>query len=179
MKGHVCLFLLLIGTALFAQSNATPEEATVLRIQQQWLEASQKGNGEALSQIIDDSFAGSSPDNHIINKQSLFPPSGSEPMFTNTHFESLNARVIGNTAVVFGSMIITGDPTGLRCAMVYRKRRGLDNDRRSTGTSVRDKRCRRTVALARPGYADFRVLRSRSSTTVVFASSTEGPVRLT
>ena len=124
MKGYVCLFLLLVSTALFAQSNATPEEAAVLRVQQQWLEASQKGNGEALSQIIDDSFAGSSPDNHIINKQSLFPPSGSEPMFTNTHFASLNARVIGNTAVVFGSMITTGDPTVLRCAMVYTKRAG-------------------------------------------------------
>jgi hypothetical protein len=114
MKGYVCLVLLLVGTALFAQSNATPEEAAVLRVQQQWLEASQKGNGEILSQIIDDSFAGSTPDNHIINKQSLFPASGSEPMFTNTHFVSLNARVIGNTAVVFGSMVTTGDPTVLR-----------------------------------------------------------------
>jgi hypothetical protein len=124
MKGYVCLFLLLVGTALFAQSNATPEEAAVLRVQQQWLEASQKGNGEALSQIIDDSFAGSTPDNHIINKQSLFPPSGSGPMFTNAHFVSLNARVTGNTAVVFGSLITTGDPTVLRCAMVYTKRAG-------------------------------------------------------
>ena len=31
MKGYVCLFLLLVGTALFAQSNATPEEAAVLQ----------------------------------------------------------------------------------------------------------------------------------------------------
>jgi len=124
MKGYVCLFLLLVGTALFAQSNATPEEAGVLRLQRQWLEASQKGNGEALRQIIDDSFVGSTPDNHIINKQSLFPPSGSQPMFTNTQFVSLNATVISNTAVVFGSMITTGDPTALRCAMVYRKRAG-------------------------------------------------------
>jgi ketosteroid isomerase-like protein len=30
----------------------------------------------------------------------------------------------GDTAVVFGSMITTGDPTVLRCAMVYRKRAG-------------------------------------------------------
>jgi hypothetical protein len=88
------------------------------------LEASQKGNGEALSQIIDDSFAGSTPDNHIIDKQSLLPPSGSEPMFTNTHFVSLNARVIGNTAVVFGRMITTGQSRVLRCAMVYTKRVG-------------------------------------------------------
>lgn len=123
MKGYVCLFLLLVGTALFAQSD-TPEEAAVLRVQQQWLEASQRGNGEALSQIIDDSFVGSTPDNHVIDKQSLFPPSGSEPMFTNTHFVGLNARVIGNTAVVFGDMITTGQPTGLRCAMVYTKRAG-------------------------------------------------------
>ena len=122
MKAHIGLLLLLAGTALFAQSNATPDEAAVLRVQQQWLEASQKGNGEALSQIIDDSFAGSTPNNQIINKQSLLPSSGSEPMFTNTHFVGLNARVIGDTAVVFGSMITTGDPTGLRCAMVYRKR---------------------------------------------------------
>ena len=35
MKGYLCLFLLLVGAALFAQSNATPEEAAVLRIQQQ------------------------------------------------------------------------------------------------------------------------------------------------
>ena len=123
MKGYVCLFLLLVGTALFAQSD-TPEEAAVLRVQQQWLEASQRGNGEALSQIIDDSFVGSTPDNHVIDKQSLFPPSGSEPMFSNTHFVGLNARVIGNTAVVFGDMITTGQPTGLRCAMVYTKRAG-------------------------------------------------------
>jgi hypothetical protein len=88
------------------------------------LEASQKGKGEALRQIIDDSFVGSTPDNHIINKQDLFPPKGSEPIFTNAHFVSLNARVIGNTAVVFGSMITAGDPTGLRCAMVYAKRDG-------------------------------------------------------
>jgi hypothetical protein len=70
MKGYVYLFLLLVGTALFAQSNATPEEVAVLRVQQQWLEASQKGNGEALSQIIDDSFAGSTPDNHITSSTS-------------------------------------------------------------------------------------------------------------
>jgi hypothetical protein len=124
MKGYVCLFFLLIGTALFAQSNATPEETAVLRIQQQWLEASQKGNSEALRQIIDDSFVGSTPDNHIIDRQSLFPPSGSEPMFTNTHFATLSAKVIGNTAVVFGNMITTGQPTALRCAMVYTKRTG-------------------------------------------------------
>lgn len=124
MKRCVCLFLLLSGTALFAQSNATPEEASVLRIQQQWLEASQKGNGEALRQIIDDSFVGSTPDNHIINKQSLFPPSASEPMFSNTHFVNLDAKVIGNTAIVFGRMMTTGDPTALRCAMFYRKQAG-------------------------------------------------------
>src|SRR6202035_2237873 len=34
MKGYVCLFLLFVGTALFAQSNATPEEVAVLRVQQ-------------------------------------------------------------------------------------------------------------------------------------------------
>ena len=124
MKGYVCLFFLLVGAALLAQSNATPEEAAVLRVQQQWLEASQKGDGNALRQIIDDSFVGSTPDNHIINKQSLFPPSGSESMFTGTHFASLEARVIGNTAVVFGSMITAGDPTVLRCAMVYTNRAG-------------------------------------------------------
>jgi hypothetical protein len=124
MKGYVCLFLLLVGTAVFAQSNGSPEEAAVLSVQRQWLEASQKGNGEALGQIIDDSFVGSTPDNQIINKQSLFPPSGSKPMFTSTHFVVLNAKVIGNTAVVFGSMITTGDPKSLRCAMVYAKRAG-------------------------------------------------------
>ena len=124
MKGYVCLLILLVGTALLAESKATPEVAAVLRVQQQWLEASQKGNGEALRQIIDDSFVGSTPDNHIINKQSLFPPSGSESMFTGTHFASLEARVMGNTAVVFGSMITTGDSTVLRCAMVYTKRGG-------------------------------------------------------
>ena len=124
MKGYVCLFLLLVGTAVLAQSNRSPDEAAVLSVQQQWLEASQKGNAEALRQIIDDSFVGSTPDNHIINKQSLFPPSGSEPMFANSHFVSLNARVIGNTAVVFAGMITTGDSTTLRCAMVYAKRAG-------------------------------------------------------
>jgi ketosteroid isomerase-like protein len=124
MKGYVCLFLLLVGTMLFGQEKATPEESAVLQLQRQWLEASQKGNGEALHQIIDDSFVGSTPDNHIVNKQSLFPPSGSEPMFTHTHFVSLNASVIGDTAVVFGSMVTTGDPKALRCAMVYRKRAG-------------------------------------------------------
>jgi len=122
MKGYVCLFLLLASTAVFAQSNATPEESAVLTVQRQWLEASQTGDGETLRHIIDDSFVGSTPDNHIINKESLFPPSGSAPMFTNTHFVSLNAKVIGNTAVVFGEMITTADPTALRCAMVYRKR---------------------------------------------------------
>jgi hypothetical protein len=78
----------------------------------------------ALRRIIDDSFVGSTPDNQIINKESLFPPSGSEPMFTNAHFVSLSAKIIGNTAVVFGNMITTGDPTALRCAMVYAKRAG-------------------------------------------------------
>ena len=123
MKGYACLFLLLVGTAIFAQSNGSPDEASVLSVQRQWLEASQKGNGEALRQIIDDSFVGSTPDNHIINK-SLFPPSGSEPMFTDAHFVNLNAKVIGNTAIVFGSMITTGDPTALRCAMFYAKQAG-------------------------------------------------------
>src|SRR5262252_2824079 len=124
MKGYVCLFLLLAGTAVFAQSNGSSDEATILSVQRQWLEASQKANGEALHQLIDDSFVGSTPDNHIINKQSLFPPSGSGPMFANTHFVNLKAKVIGNTAVVFGSMITNGDSTALRCAMVYAKRAG-------------------------------------------------------
>jgi Domain of unknown function (DUF4440) len=124
MKVYVCLILLLVGITLFAQPNATPEESAVLQLQQQWLDASQKGNLEALSQIIDDSFIGSAPNNHIINKQSLLPPSGSTPTFTNTHFESLNAKVVDNTAVVFGSMITTGDATALRCTMVYAKRAG-------------------------------------------------------
>src|SRR5271168_1028017 len=115
MKVYVCLFLLLVGTTLFAQSKTAPEESAVLSVQQGWLEASQKGNGERLRQIIDDGFVGSTPDNHIINKQDLLPSSGSEPMFTNAHFVSLNARVIGDTAVVFGSIVTTGDPTALRC----------------------------------------------------------------
>ncbi|HVO63263.1 MAG TPA: nuclear transport factor 2 family protein [Terriglobales bacterium] len=124
MKGYVCLFVVLAGTALFAQSNASPEETAVLGVQRQWLEASQKGNGEVLRQIIDDSFVGSTPDNHIINKQSLIPPSGSEPTFARTHFAGLDAKVIGDTAVVFGKMITPGEPTALRCAMVYRKQAG-------------------------------------------------------
>jgi hypothetical protein len=124
MKRYVCLFLLLAGTSVFAQSNGSPEEAAVLSIQRQWLEASQQGNGEVLRQIVDDSFVGSTPDNHIINKQSLFPPTGSGPMFANTRFSSLSAKVIGNTAVVFGRMITAGDPTALRCAMVYTKEAG-------------------------------------------------------
>ena len=125
MKGYVCLFLLLVGTAVFAQSNGSPDDAAVLGVQQKWLEAAQHGNGEALRQIIDDSFVGSTPDNHLINKQSLVPPSGgSEPMFSNTHFVGLNAKVIGNTAVIFGGMITSGDHTALRCAMVYAKRSG-------------------------------------------------------
>ena len=90
----------------------------------QWLEASQKGNGEALRQIIDDSFVGNTPDNHVINKQSLLPSTGNGPMFANTRFVSLTARVMGSTAVVFGGMITRGDPTALRCAMVYAKRAG-------------------------------------------------------
>lgn len=122
MKGYLCLILFLASTALFAQSNTTPEETAVLGVQQQWLEASQKGNGEKLREIIDDSFVGSTPDNHMIVKQSLFPTSGSEPMFTDTHFVNLSAKVIGDTAVVFGTMVTTGQPTALRCAMVYTKR---------------------------------------------------------
>ena len=122
MKGYVCLFLLLIAPALFAQSDGSPDEAAVLSLQRQWLEASQKGNTQALRLIIDDSFVGSTPNNQIINKQSLVPSSGNEPIFANTHFVSLNAKVIGDTAVVFGTMVTTGDPTALRCAMVYAKR---------------------------------------------------------
>jgi hypothetical protein len=68
---------------------------------------------------------GSTPDNHMINKQRLFPPSGSQPMFANSHFVGLNAKVIGDTAVVFGSMITAADPTALRRAMVYAKRTGM------------------------------------------------------
>ena len=59
MKGYVCLFLMFAGTVVFAQSKGMGEEAAVLAVQRQWLEASQKGNGEVLRQIIDDSFVGS------------------------------------------------------------------------------------------------------------------------
>lgn len=124
MKGYVCLFLMFAGTVVFAQSKGMGEEAAVLAVQRQWLEASQKGNGEVLRQIIDDSFVGSTPDNHIVNKQSLFPPSGSGPTFTKTHFAGLEAKVFGNTAVIFGEMITSGEPTPMRCAMVYRKQAG-------------------------------------------------------
>ena len=124
MKGYVLLFLTLFASPLVAESNATPDESAVLAVQRLWLEASQKANGEVLRQIIDDSFVGSTPDNHIINKQSLFPPGRSEPMFAHAHFANLDARVIGDTAVVFGRLITTGEPTALRCAMVYRKQAG-------------------------------------------------------
>lgn len=124
MKGYVCLFLVLVAAPVFAQSNVSPDEAAVLSIQRQWLEASQRGNGEALRQIVDDSFVGSTPNNQIINKQSLFPAKGSEPTFTNMHFAGLTAKVIGNTAIVFGSLVTTGAPTTLRCAMVYANRAG-------------------------------------------------------
>src|SRR5215475_11125147 len=124
MKGYVCLFLALVATAVFAQSNSSPDETAVLSVQQQWLEASQKGNAEALRQIIDDSFVGSTPNDQIINKQSLFSPGGSEPMFVNSHFVNLRAKVVDNTAIVFGSVVTAGDPTTLRCAMVYAKRAG-------------------------------------------------------
>ncbi|HEV2398693.1 MAG TPA: nuclear transport factor 2 family protein [Candidatus Sulfotelmatobacter sp.] len=124
MKGYVCLFLLSVATVAFALSKGSSDEAAVLSVQQQWLEASQKGDTEALRQIIDDNFVGSTPNNQIINKQSLLPPRGNEPIFAKTQFEGLNATVIGDTAVVFGTMITTGDTTALRCAMVYGKRAG-------------------------------------------------------
>ncbi len=124
MKGYVCLLSLLMGAAVCAQSQMTPAESAVLLVQRQWLEASQKGDDGALRQIIDDHFVGSTPDNHIINKQSLFPTNGSKPTFTNTEFDSLEANVIGNTAVVFGNMITAGESTALRCAMVYRRQAG-------------------------------------------------------
>jgi len=124
MKGCVCLFLLLVAAAVSAQSNESPDEAAVLSVQRQWLEASQAGNGNALHQIIDDSFVGSTPNNQIINKQSLLPPKGSEPTFRNSHFADLTARIIGDTAVVFGNMVTPEDSTTLRCAMVYAKRAG-------------------------------------------------------
>lgn len=124
MKVYVGVILLFVGATLFAQPQTTPEESAVLQLQQQWLDASQKGNSEVLGQIIDDSFVGSTPNNQIINKQTLIPPRGNQPMFTNTHFVNLNAKIIGDTAVIFGSMITTGDPTALRCTMVYAKRSG-------------------------------------------------------
>src|SRR5215475_8546752 len=108
MKGYVCLFLLLAGTMVFAQSNGSSEEAAVLNVQQQWLDASQKGNGEVLRGIIDDSFVGNTPTNQIIDKRSLFPSQGSEPMFANSRFVGLNAKVIGDTAIVFGGLITDG-----------------------------------------------------------------------
>jgi ketosteroid isomerase-like protein len=123
MKGYVCLFLMLIAMAAFAQSDSH-DEAAVLAVQRQWLEASQKGNGEALRQIIDDNFVGRTPNDQIINKQSLFPPQGSESMFTNARYASLNAKVIDDTAVVFGDMVTAGEPTALRFVMVYAKQAG-------------------------------------------------------
>jgi Domain of unknown function (DUF4440) len=125
MKGYVCLFLFAVVTAVVAQSNGSTDEAAVLNVQQQWLDASQKGNADILRQIIDDSFVGNTPDSQIIDKQSLFPPKGSQPIFVDTHFVGLSARVIGDTAVVFGAMVTTGDRTTLRCVMVYAKRAGV------------------------------------------------------
>lgn len=121
MKGYACLFVLLFGTALLGQSSA---ENQVIEVQQKWLRASQKGDTDALLQIIDDSFIGSTPNNYIIDKQSLFPPKGNDPVFTNTHFEDINAKVIGNAAVVFSKMITTGRTGFLRCEMVYMRREG-------------------------------------------------------
>ena len=123
MKGYVCLFIVLTATVVFAQSNGSADEGSVLRVQQQWLDASQHGNVEALSEIIDDNFVGSTPSDQIIGKQSLLPPTG-KPAFSNTHFVNLTANVIGDTAVVFGGMVTPDDSTSLRCAMVYAKRAG-------------------------------------------------------
>ena len=124
MKGFVCLFLTLVSTALVAQTTPTQEESAVLQVQRNWLQASQKADIAALREIIDDSFVGNTPNNHIIDKENLFPPSGSGPMFANTHFGELTARVIGTTAVVFGDMITSGESGALRCAMVYVRRAG-------------------------------------------------------
>lgn len=119
MKGYVCLFVLLFGTAVFAQS--TPE-SEVVQVQQKWLQASQKGDTSTLQQIIDDSFIGSTPNDHIIDKESLFPPHGNDPTFTDTHFEDISAKVIGNAAVVFSKLITSGQKGSLRCEMVYMRR---------------------------------------------------------
>ncbi len=125
MKGYVCLSLLFVSGFAFAQSAATSDENAVLQVQQRWLEASQKGNDTVLQEIIDDRFVGSTPNDQVIVRSELFPPSGSPPVFTNTRFADLSANVIGNTAVVFGKMVTTGtNPQTLRCAMFYIKRGG-------------------------------------------------------
>ena len=121
MKGYVCLFVLLVGTSLLAQSSAENE---VIQVQQKWLQASQKGDTNALLEIIDDSFTGNTPNGFTIDKQTLFPPQGNDPVFTNTHFEDLSAKVIGNAAVVFSRMITSGKAGFLRCTMIYMRRGG-------------------------------------------------------
>ena len=125
MKGYVCLLLLLFSGLASAQAPATSEESAVLQVQQRWLEASQKGDDAVLQQIIDDRFVGSTPNDRVVERNELFPPAGSPPVFTSTHFADLNASVIGNTAVVFGKMVTTGThPETLRCAMFYMKHGG-------------------------------------------------------
>jgi len=126
MKGYVSLLaVLFLCSPLFAQTKTTPEEDAVLTVQRQWLAASQRGDDAVLQQIIDERFVGSTPNDHVIVRSELFPPSGSPPAFTTTHFEDLNASVIANTAIVFGKMVTAGDHTRtLRCAMFYLKREG-------------------------------------------------------
>lgn len=121
MKGYVCLAVLLFGTALFAQSTAEKE---VVQVQQKWLVASQKGDSSTLRQILDDNFIGSTPNDYMVEKHNLFPPKGNDPVFANTHFEDLAAKVIGNAAIVFSKMVTGGNSSFLRCEMVYMRREG-------------------------------------------------------
>jgi len=126
MKGYVCLFALLFGLAMAAQTNSQSAEQEVLKTTNTWLQASQTKNIDTLKQIIADDFVGSGPGANTVDKEMITSiPEGATP-FDKSKLTDLTAKVFGNTAVVFGKLSSTNpvDPAVTRFAMFYARRSG-------------------------------------------------------
>jgi len=127
MKGYVCLFVLLVSSALMAQSNnVNSEEEAVLKTERAWLAASQKNDIATLKSIIADDFVGSGPGGNLLSKEMITGVPEGAPPFDKSTLTEMSAKVFGNTAVVFGKLASTNpaDPTTTRFAMFYAKRGG-------------------------------------------------------
>ncbi len=124
-----CVVMAVIATVgvLFAHKAAesAPREDFVA-LEHRWLEAQAKGDTQTLGEMYGDEFLGVSFGPDLLTKTDIMPFTGKPGSeWTSASLENVQARVYGNTAIVFDLIRPSGPNSGpVRMTKVYNHRYG-------------------------------------------------------